>query len=73
MNRHSRARVLPLSATESAAKHLRDLGHTSSADEIFKERAAVLALLECGQEWINAATTDNRNALKLAFARLGVK
>ena len=27
----------------------------------------------CGGEWINAATTDNRNALKLAFARLGVK
>ena len=65
-------RTPPLAATESAAKFIRDAGHPSSADEIFKERAAVLELLNCGQEWLYASTPDNRKELVKAFAKLGV-
>lgn len=65
-------RAPPLAAVESAAKFLRDSGHRSSADEIFKERAAVVELLKCGREWLSAATPENRAELKRAFARLGV-
>ena len=66
-------RQLPMPAVESAAKFLRDAGYPSSADEVFKERAAVIDLLNCGEEWLRAATQENRVALKQAFARLGVK
>ena len=62
----------PLPAIESVAKYMRDAGFTSSANEIFKERAAVLELLNCGQEWLYAATQENRVALKQAFAKFGV-
>lgn len=62
----------PLPATESAAKFLRDAGYPSSADGLFKERAAMVDVLTCGREWLSAATPENRKALIQAFKRAGV-
>jgi hypothetical protein len=61
-----------LPALESVAKHMRDRGHVSSADELFKERAAVIDLLNAGQEWLHAASPESRTQLKRAFAKFGV-
>lgn len=62
----------PLPATESAAKFLRDAGYPSSADELFKERAVMADVLDCGREWLAAATPENRRALIAALRRAGV-
>ena len=62
----------PLPVAESAAKFLRDSGYSSSADQLFKERAAMVDVLNAGREWLSAATPENRRSLLLAFKRAGV-
>lgn len=53
-------------------KFLRDSGYSSSADQLFKERAAMVDVLNAGREWLSAATPENRRSLILAFKRAGV-
>jgi hypothetical protein len=64
---------IALPATESVAKFLRDAGYTSSADELFKERAAMVDVLVCGREWLSAATPENRRAMIAALKRAGAE